>query len=130
MENFSDKKSPRRTGTFRDLLLESFLDLSSLTNSVTQIVELSTANLTVSNYLYLLDNGRVQGEYSFDTAAVSYTSYGKGLADTAVLLSDNGALEYLYSALLAFLDQNVYLDGITDTELRNVLLHAVLCNKL
>ena len=37
------------------LSLDVLLDLSSLTNSVTQIVQLSTAYLTASYYLYLVN---------------------------------------------------------------------------
>lgn len=37
--------------------LDVLLDLSSLTNSVTQIVQLSTTYLTTSYYLYLVNRG-------------------------------------------------------------------------
>ena len=101
-----------------------FLDLGSLTNSVSEVVELSSADLTVSYDLYLVNDRRVERENSLDTAAVSNTSYGESLADTAVLLGDNCSLEDLDTALVAFLDLNVNLNGITYVELRNIFLHA------
>ena len=106
-----------------------FLDLSSLADSSADIVELAAANLTASYELNLLNNGRVYGENSFDSAAVSYTSYGKGLVDSAVLLSDNSTLEDLDSVLVAFLDLNVNLNGVTDVYNRSVLLEAAVADK-
>lgn len=59
----------------------------------------------------------MQREYSLNTAAVSYTSNGESLVDSAVLLSDNGTLEYLNTELLAFLDLNVNLYEVADLDL-------------
>ena len=66
----------------------------------------------------------MEREYSLDAAAVCNTSYCEGLADAAVLLGDNCSLEDLYTALVAFLEPYVNLDGVTDVESGNVFLHA------
>ena len=112
------------------MILEQLLDLSSLTNSVTQIVELCSANLTVSYELNLVNCRAVQRENTLDTAAVRYTSNGKGLADATVLLGNDSTLEDLDTALLALLDTNVYLYGITDLDLGSILLHACVADHL
>ena len=51
----------------------------------------------------------MQREYSFDTAAVSYSSYCESFAYATVLLGDNCTLEYLDTELVAFCDAYVYL---------------------
>ncbi len=107
-----------------NLLADLFLNLSSLTNSVSEVVELSSANLTASYNLYLVNNRRVKREYSFDTATVCNTSYSESLVDSAVLLCNYSTLKDLDTALVAFLDLNVNLYGITYVELRNIFLHA------
>ena len=55
----------------------------------------------------------MQREYSFDTAAVSYSSYCESFAYAAVLLGDNCTLEYLDTELVAFCDAYVYLNCVT-----------------
>ena len=71
----------------------------------------------------------MQREYSLDTAAVSYTSNGESLVDSAVLLSDYSTLEYLDTELLAFLDLNVNLYEVADLDLGSLSLHAALLNE-
>ena len=96
------------------------LDLSCLTNSVTQVVELSTANFTASDDLNLVNRRRMYREYSLDTAAVSNSADSECLADAAVLLSDNSTLEYLDSGLVTFNDLNMYLYRVTDIDNRHL----------
>ena len=105
------------------------LNLSSLTNSVAEVVQLSSANLTVSNELYLLNCRRMQREYSLNTAAVSYTSNGESLVDSAVLLSDNSTLEHVDTVLLAVLDLYVKLYEVADLDRGSLSLHAALLNE-
>jgi len=105
-------------------LLEHFLDLSSLADSLAQIVQLSAADLTGTYYLDLLHYGRMNGEYSLDTAAVCNAANGECLVDAAVLLGDNSTLEDLDPRLVAFSDPYMDLDGVTDAELRCIFFHA------
>ena len=107
-----------------------FLDLCSLTNSVTQVVQLCSANLTLTDNLYTVNDRRVQREYTLDTAAMCNTANSKGFADTAVLLCDYGAFEYLDTALVAFLDSYVYLYSITYCKCRYFLLQACVADCL
>lgn len=78
-------------------LSNSVLGLCSLTDSVSQVVQLSSSNLSKSYYLNLLNNGRMERENSFNSAAVSNSAHGEGLAYTAVLLSNYGAFKDLDS---------------------------------
>ncbi len=112
------------------LALDKFLDLSSLTNSVTQIVELASTNLTGTNDLYARYVGRMDGEYSFNANTEGYASYSEGLGNSAALLSDNCSFENLDSFLGAFLDLNGYANGITDVKSEGILSQLLLCKSI
>ena len=73
---------PKRNNPPEEKLANLFLNLSSLTNSITEIIKLSSANLTASYNLNLVYNRRVERENSFNTASVSYTSNCECFADT------------------------------------------------
>ena len=60
---------------------DKFLNLRSLTNSITEIVELSSSNLTNSNNLNLSNVGRVKGECLFNADTVSHLSNGECFSD-------------------------------------------------
>ena len=105
------------------------LNLSSLTNSVSEVVQLSSANLTVSDNLNLFNRRRVEREYSLNATAVCNTSNCESLVDAAVLLSDNCTLEYLDTELVAFLDLYANLYKVTDFDHGGICLHAALLNK-
>ena len=105
-------------------LLNKLLDLSGLTNSLAEIVQLSAANLTASNDLYLLNYRGVYRENSFDTAAMSNTTNSKCLVNAAMLLSDNSTLEDLNPRFVSLSDPDVYLNGITNVDYGCIFLHA------
>ena len=86
-------------------------NLSRFADSVTQIVQFSAANLTFAYNFNLVDNGRVDGESSFNAYTVGNSSDSYGLGNAAVLLRDNGAFEYLNSLSVSFFDFNVNLNG-------------------
>ena len=117
------KKGSPEPFFFRSLL-DLFLDLGGLAQTVTQIVQLCSANFTSPDDFNLVYNWRVQREDTFHTAAISNSSYSKGFVDAAVLLCDNGSFKNLDTALVAFLNSNVYLYGVADTKSRNFLLQA------
>ncbi len=102
------------------------LNLCSLTNSVSEVVQLSSANLTVSYDLYLFNRRAVERENSLNAAAVCNTSNGECLVDAAVLLSDNSTLEHLDTELIALLDLNAYLNVVADLNNGGLCLHAAL----
>ena len=106
------------------LLANLLFYLCSLADTVTQIVQLRSANFTSPDDFNLVYNWRVQREDTFHTAAVSNSSYSKGFVDAAVLLCDNGSFKNLDTALVAFLNSNVYLFGVADTKSRIFLLLA------
>ena len=87
---------------------------------------LSNLFLTLTDNLYTVNDRRVQREYTLDTAAMCNTANSKGFADTAVLLCDYGAFEYLDTALVAFLDSYVYLYSITYCKCRYFLLASLI----
>ena len=58
---------------------DSFLNLCSLTDSVTEIVQLAAANLTVADNLYRSNVRRIYRENTLDAYAVSNTSDSESL---------------------------------------------------
>ena len=65
--------------SFKCLKSKLFLDLSSLTHAVTQIVQLSPADLTSTDGLDLLDHRAVEGEDLLHADAVRDAADGEGL---------------------------------------------------
>ena len=101
---------------------DKFLNLGALTNSITEIEELGTSNLTASDNLYLLNSGRVDGEGLLNAATVSNVANGEGLGDAATVLADNGTLKNLNSLSGTLFDLVVNLYGVTNVELGNLSL--------
>ena len=93
-----------------------FLNFCTLTDSVSEIVELSTSDLTASYNVDFCNVGRVEREGLFYAAAVCNSAYRKGLRDTAAVLADNRALKKLDSFTSTLFDEVVYSYGITDIE--------------
>ena len=94
-----------------------FLNLSCLTDSVTKIIELASADFTVSDSLNLSNVGRMNGENPLYAYAVGNASYGESLADSAALDSDNRAFKDLNSFSFAFTDLDMNLNGFTDLDI-------------
>ena len=82
--------SKKRDGIVPFPLADLFLNLSGLTDSVTQIVKLCSADFTVSHYVYAFNVGAVHREYSFHADAVGNASYGKGFGNAAASLGNDG----------------------------------------
>ena len=101
------------------------LDLSSLTDAVTQIVELCAANN--DNVLHVRG---MQREYTLHAYAVGNTANREGLAYTGTLAGNNCAFELLNSFTLTLADVYVDTDGIANVELRCLLLNGIGSNKL
>jgi len=108
-------------------LLNLLFNLSSLTNSVAEVVELGTSNLTETNDLYLSYMGRVEGEGLLNAAAISYSAHCEGLRDTAAVTCDNCALKDLDSFSCALTDEVVDLDCVAHVELRNIFSQLLAC---
>ena len=105
--------------------LQALLDLCLLTNAITQVVELGSANLTSADSGNRGDGGRMYGEYLLTADTVGNTANGDGLVDTAVLLGNDSAFESLGTLAVAFLDQNHDTDSVTDVHLGKLGLHIL-----
>jgi len=110
--------------------LDLFLNLGCLTNSVTQIVELCSSDLTRTDNVNLFYVRRMDGEGLFYTAAVRNTSNSECLGDPAAVLSYNGTLEHLNSLASSLLDLVVNTNGITNVDHRNLCLELLVCKSL
>ena len=104
-----------------------FFYLCALAHSVTQVVQFCSANLTLAGNFYLHNVGGMQREGLLGAYAERNASYGEGLGDTTVLLSDNGAFKKLNSLSGALNDTLMNLNGVTYVELRNLRLELLLC---
>ena len=110
-----------------ELLFDEFLNLGALTNSVAEVVQLRTANLTVTDNFNLSYVGRVKREGLFYAYTICYAANGKGCANAAVVLCDYGAFKKLDSFASAFLDLVVNADGITYVELVGAFAELLIC---
>ena len=107
-----------------------FLNLGSLTNSASEVVELSTSNLTLTDNVNSHNVGRMNGESLFNAATVSNSSYGEGSGNAALVLSDNGALVHLNSFSCTLYDLVVNANGVTNVELGYLFLELLICKSL
>ena len=110
--------------------LDLFLNLGCLTNSVTQIVELSTSYLTLTDNVYLFYVGRVNREGLLYATAVRNTSYRERLGDSAAMLSNDSSFEHLDSLASTLLDLVVNTDRVTNVDNRNLGLQLLVCKSL
>jgi hypothetical protein len=119
--------------TLRSLFLGSrvaFLDTSSLSAKVAKVIELGSTHLTAADDVDMVDNGCVQRKDSLDADAEGNLSDGYRLARAAVLASNADAFECLKPFFIAFLDPNVYPDGVAGLKSRNVFLQLRFLNKI
>ena len=106
--------------------LYTLLNLRALADSVAQIVELRTANLTASDDFDLLHVGRMERERLLNAAAVSNAANLESLGDTAAVATDHRALKDLSTDSLPLFDPVVNTYGVTDLKLRDLLLHLLI----
>ena len=101
------------------------LDLCRFTDSAAEIIELCSADNASADDLDLVNCRAVNREDTLNTDTVCNSANGKGLADAAVLLCNNGTLKNLDTILVCgFIDADVDLDGITDIDLLRMFLHC------
>src|SRR5699024_4272394 len=102
-----------------------FLDLGSLAGAAAEIVKLCPSHLARTDDGDIGDLGGVQREAALHTDAEGKTAHREALADPAVLLGDDDALEVLDPFLAALDDAVAHLDGVADVELGHVLLEPL-----
>ena len=129
---FQQKNLSRRTGFLcaGEQSVDLLLDLGSLTDAVTQVVQLGAAHLTNTDDLDAGHVGGVQGEGLLHAATVGNTADGEGLGDAAAVLSDNGTLEDLDSLAVALFDLVLDTNGVTDLEGGDSLLQLLIGKSL
>ena len=98
---------------------DAFLNARCLTNSIAEIVELSTSYLTNSCNDDLFDVRRVKREGFLYANTVCNTANGEGFGDTAAILGDNGSFEDLGTGALTLDNTAVNLYVVTDVKLEH-----------
>ena len=128
IELICDKKGTVGTAPFLlSICLYVGLNLSSLTNSVAEIVKLSAANLTLTDHVNLNYVRRVNGESLLNAATVCDTANGEGLGDSTAVTGDNSTFVHLDSLSCSLFDSVVYANGITNVECGNGFLKLLVC---
>lgn len=107
-------------------LSDALLDLGALADSVTEIIELCTADLTASDNLDLLNVRRMDRERLLDAAAVCYAAHLERLGNTASAATDNRTLKYLRTNSLSLFDPVIDSHGVTDVELGDLCFHLLI----
>jgi len=111
--------------TSLNLSLQALLNLCLLTNAITQVVELGSADLTSADSGNGDDGGRVNRENLFTAYTIGDAANGNGFVDAAVLLGNDGAFESLSTLAVAFLNQNLNADSVTDIHFGQFGLHVL-----
>lgn len=81
-----EKKQP--VGCFFLRFLAFFFDSGRLGGKSADIAEMRSPDFSLTNYLDLVDNRRMQWECTFDTDTVGNFPYCESFADSAALLFD------------------------------------------
>ncbi len=103
-----------------------FLNLCLLTAELSQVVQLRSSDLTITNDLYLLNVRRIQRPCLLNADSAGFLANGEGLAAACSLNLQDSSLKDLNSGALSLLNSVMYANGITYIELRDFLLLAFL----
>lgn len=106
---------------------DEFLDFGGLADSFSDVVELSAADLTVTDNVDLNYMGGMDGEGFFDTAAVSNAANRESFGDSAAVTGDNGALVHLNSFACTLFDKVVDTNSVANVEGRYFFLQLLTC---
>ena len=101
---------------------EHFAQARRLADAIAQEVQLGAARLALARRHDVLDARVVQREHALDAFALHDAAHRDRAADAAALVRDHRADEQLHALLLAFLDEVVHFDGVTDLTLGEDLL--------
>ena len=105
------------------------LDLGSVADRVTEIVQLGAPDRTLADDLEAGNPGGVDREYALHTLSVSHTAQRDCRGDAVSSLGDHDALESLDTLFVTFDDLHISLNGVTDVNalaFRNVVPEILL----
>ena len=105
--------------------LQALLDLCLLTNAITQVVELGSANLTSADSGNRDDGGRMYRKYLLAADTVGDTANGNSLIDTTMLLGNDCAFKSLGTLAVAFLNTDEDTNSVTDIHVGKLGLHIL-----
>ena len=95
---------------------DEFLNLGALTDSVSQVVQLSAAYFTTAENVDVGTVRRMQREGLFHADPVCNAANGEGFGDAAAVLADDGAFKKLDSFTCTLFDKVVNSDSVTYVE--------------
>lgn len=108
------------------LILDALFNLCLLTNAVTEVIELSSANFTLADSCNRDDGRRMNGENLFAANTVGNTTDSNGLIDAAMLSCNDSAFECLSTLTAAFFNLYENTDGVANVHLGEFGLHVAL----
>ena len=98
----------------------AFFDTGGFSAQFAQVIKFRAANTTTANHVNMVNNSRVKRENAFDADAEADFSDSYGFARAAVFAGNYDAFKNLQTFLVAFLDADVYLQGVARLERGNV----------
>ncbi len=100
--------------------LDLFLNLGTLTDSVTKVEEFGATNTAATNNDNLCYVRGVKRKRLLDAATIRYATNREGFGNTTAMLGDNGTLKKLDTLAATLFDFVVYRNGVTNLKLRDL----------
>jgi hypothetical protein len=97
-------------------------EADGLSGAFPEVIKFGTSGFSASNWFYVEDVGRMDGEDSFDAFVVNDSSYGEGLVYAPAFSANYCSCKDLYAFLVAFLYFAADVDDVADFEVRNFFL--------
>ena len=110
--------------------LPLLLDLGPLPDTVAQVVELGSADVTTGPDLDAVDDRRVDREGPLNPNTEAELADCEGLTDSAALALDDHALEQLDPLAVALDNTDVHLEGVAGAEVGNIVAEALVIDEI
>jgi hypothetical protein len=99
--------------------------LDGFTNAIAKEVQFRTSGLAASYRDNINYVRRMQWEDTLNTFAANYAANCERFVDSTAATADYGPAEYLNTCFFTFFDPAVYLDGIANLEIRNLIFEVL-----
>ena len=103
------------------LSVPNFLNSSSLTSKISEVVCSALTNFTSSKYLYFVDSWSVEWENPLNPCSVGHFTNGEGGSDAVVVATNAYSLKGLNTLFFTFANSHVNSNGISRFEFWDVL---------
>lgn len=101
-----------------------FSESDGFSGAFSQVVKLCAFGFSASQRPDVNNTGAVQRKDSLNAFVIHDSADCECLVDASAFAGDDGAGEYLDSLFVALDDSTMYVDGVSDFEMRNLVLQA------